>query len=779
MDWTIRKRMILLLIPAIIIVLAISTIASLQFTSTAEKQAAYDRTLGTARVYASEFNTEMASDREIPRTFSRFLEENTDITRGGVTDTLHAVLRDTPRIVGIAVVYEPEAFDGNDARYASTPGHDATGRFIPYWNRLSGNETLDPVEDIDTSDWYTIPKSTQADQIIEPYIYEGVLMTSYVSPVMKNKTFAGIVSMDVALESIDRTVSRVRVFDSGYAFLVSNNGTFVSFPKKDYLGRMTLGDLSRTTANPGLAAMASAIHEGNEGFVETVDPFSGKNVVMFYSPIRSGNWSMVVVAPEDEMLAGVQRLGQIMLVIGIFSILLIGVIILVVSRNISDPIVTMSRIADRVASGDLDARVPDQEGELGVLARAFNNMAGRLRDLIARLEAKVTELQKTRDALQESESKYRSILINIVDAFYRTDNEGILVMASPSLATLLGYDSPTDCIGKQISRAFYVRPGDREILTSMVHRLGSVRDYEIELRRKDGSTVFAAVSSHLYYNPDGTVAGIEGILRDITDRKRAEEAVRHKNEELQAAYAQLAGTEEELRQNFEELIRSQKALEQARRKISLLNAVTFDDIRSGIFSLAGYLRIQVTPRTDPKALEYIGKERAIVARIEHSLAFARNYQDLGMSPPRWQNVHQVFLFAISHLDLSHLERELRVNGLEIYADALLERVFFNLAENVVRHGKSATRIRLCAGNPTPSGLVIIFDDNGPGVPDSEKEKIFSRGYGESRGMGLYLVQEILGVTGITIRETGIYGQGTRFEILVPRGMFRKNPAPKP
>jgi len=774
MDWTIRKRMILLLIPAIILVLAVATIASLQFTGTAEKQAAYDRTLGTARIYASEFNTEMAADREIPRTFSRFLEENTGITRQGVTDTLHAVLRESPGIVGIAVVYEPEAFDGNDARYARTPGHDATGRFAPYWNRLGGNESLDPVGDIDTSDWYTIPKNTQTDQIIEPYVYEGVLMTSYVSPVMKNNTFAGIVSMDVALENIDTTVSRVKVLDSGYAFLVSNNGTFVSCPDKDYIGNMTLGDLSRTTANPDLAAMASGIHEGKEGFVETVDPFSKKNAIMFYSPIRPGNWSMVVVAPEDEMLAGVKRLGQIMVVIGVFSILLVGGIILLVSRNISDPIVAMSRTADRVASGDLDARVPDQEGELGVLARAFNNMAGRLRDLIARLEAKVTELQKTQEALQESEGKYRSILANIVDAFYRTDNDGILVMASPSLATLLGYDSPHNCIGKQISHAYYVRAGDRETFASTVHRLGSVRDYEIELRRKDGSAIFVAASSHLYYHPDGTVAGIEGILRDITDRKRAEDAVRHKNEELQGAYAQLAGVEEELRQNFEELSRSQKALEQARRKLSLLNAVTFDDIRNAIFSLAGYLRIQMTLEPDQKTQVYIGKERAVVARIEHSLAFARNYQDLGMSPPRWQNVNRVFLYAISHLDLSHLEREIRVNGLEIYADALLERVFFNLAENVLRHGGSATRIRLYAGEPTPSGLVIIFEDNGQGVIQSEKENIFSRGYGESRGMGLYLVREILGVTGITIRETGMYGQGTRFEILMPPGMFRND-----
>ena len=108
---------------------------------------------------------------------------------------------------------------------------------------------------------------------------------------------------------------------------------------------------------------------------------------------------------------------------------------------------------------------------------------------------------------------------------------------------------------------------------------------------------------------------------------------------------------------------------------------------------------------------------------------------------------------------------------EIYADPLLEKVFYNLVENSIRHGEGVTEITIWSVE-TPEGLTLVLEDNGTGVPDSEKEKIFRREYYKNTGFGLFLGREILAITNLSISETGIPGKGARFEIFAPRGTYR-------
>jgi len=770
MKWSIRRRMILLLIPAIILVLTVATLISLQLSSTAQTAAAYDTNRNLAHAYADEFNTGMSDYMGKSRRFALVLDQNTGMTRQDVLTIQHSMLGDNPRAIGIGVIFEPGTFDGQDARYASTPGFDTTGRFATYWNRLNGTESLIPVVDIETSDWYTIPKQTGNAIVMEPQPYEHVLMTSYITPIIRNHTFTGTVGIDVPLDDLDRTVSQVKVLDTGYAFLVSNAGIFVSCPEKQYIGTMSLTELSRQKNNTELAAMAADIREGKEGYSEMADPFTGKNVVMFYSPIRTGNWSMVVVAPADEMLAGVMQMGRIMLLIGILSIVLVGGIIILVARSLSEPIVAMSVTADRLASGDLDARVPDQDGELGILAGAFNNMAARLRELISRLEEKVAELQRTQAALQDSEEKYRTILTDIQDAFYRSDRDGKLIMASPSFAHLLGYDSADECTGNRPG-IFYRNPAEWDAFHETVYRQGSMKDYEIELVKKDGSPLFVSANGHLYYDKGGKIAGIEGTFHDITERRTAKQQLLRKNDELHEAYAHLARTEEEMRVNFNELSESQKALGQARRKLSLLNAVTFNEIQNQIFSLSAYQHLVKERVTESLAKEYIGKEEEITRKIALSLKFARSYQDLGLRPPRWQDVNMVFHMAISHLEFQDMKHTVLLDGLEIFADPLLEQVFQILADNTLTHGKTATEVKLWYEEGHTS-LTLYYEDNGVGIPERAEKTIFSPDLQKEKAGGLFLAREILEITGIAITETGEPGNGIRFEMLVPKGNYR-------
>jgi signal transduction histidine kinase len=143
---------------------------------------------------------------------------------------------------------------------------------------------------------------------------------------------------------------------------------------------------------------------------------------------------------------------------------------------------------------------------------------------------------------------------------------------------------------------------------------------------------------------------------------------------------------------------------------------------------------------------------------------------MGIRPPCWQNVLQVFLLAISHLDFRHVKHSIQFDNLEIFADPLLEKALENIFRNVLDHGVHATEVTL-GYEDRGDHLILLIRDNGIGIPPEEKNMIFDRGYGKGTGLGLFFVREVLSITRITIKETGVSGQGTRFEITVPRGAY--------
>jgi signal transduction histidine kinase len=188
------------------------------------------------------------------------------------------------------------------------------------------------------------------------------------------------------------------------------------------------------------------------------------------------------------------------------------------------------------------------------------------------------------------------------------------------------------------------------------------------------------------------------------------------------------------------------------------------------FSLSAYQELVKTAIADPKARSYVAKQEIFLKKMVDTLDFAKNYQEMGMHPPRWQNVRQVFLYAISHLDFLHMKQNLQLGTLEIFADPLFEKALFNIMENVLAHGVSATEVTL-RYEEKPDHLTLFIEDNGVGIPAEEKNMIFDRGYGKGTGLGLFLVREVLSITGMTIKETGMSKRGTRFEITVPKGMY--------
>lgn len=146
--------------------------------------------------------------------------------------------------------------------------------------------------------------------------------------------------------------------------------------------------------------------------------------------------------------------------------------------------------------------------------------------------------------------------------------------------------------------------------------------------------------------------------------------------------------------------------------------------------------------------------------LQGQLEFAAEYQEMGVKQPQWISLREAAEVGTTGIDLGAVSIEYDLKGAEVFADPMLEKVFHNLVGNSLRHGGKVTHIR------------IFCKDDGVGIPVHEKEKIFERGFGKHTGLGLYLVREILGVTGIVVKETGEPGTGAKFEMLVPSGAYR-------
>jgi PAS domain S-box-containing protein len=231
--------------------------------------------------------------------------------------------------------------------------------------------------------------------------------------------------------------------------------------------------------------------------------------------------------------------------------------------------------------------------------------------------------------------------------------------------------------------------------------------------------------------------------------------------------------------DISEIQMTQEALQLANKKLNLLADITRHDIRNKLTVMGGYLDLLNDRPTEPDYSMYVRKIKSTVKVIGDNIEFTKLYQNLGVASPDWQNVHDVFFRACTHIDIKKISVQSDTHELEIFADPLLERAFYNFVENSLQHGGNVSIIRI-SSKELPSGDVIVsIEDNGNGIPPFEKDTIFSKGYGRNTGLGLFLVQEILSITGISVRESGEYHTGARFDLRVPAGVHRhprQNPA---
>ncbi|MCE5297045.1 MAG: HAMP domain-containing histidine kinase [Euryarchaeota archaeon] len=216
-------------------------------------------------------------------------------------------------------------------------------------------------------------------------------------------------------------------------------------------------------------------------------------------------------------------------------------------------------------------------------------------------------------------------------------------------------------------------------------------------------------------------------------------------------------------------IEDERSIEIMNKKLSILGSATRHDVLNSLTGLFGYLELAEIRCKDDAVKKYIQKAKLSAETIKVQMEFTRYYQELGLKRPAWINVEESLKVAYSSLNEPRVPMEMSVGRLRILADPMLDKVFFNLMDNVQRHA-GANVLKITFTTEDEHGQ-LVFEDDGTGIPADEKDIIFARGYGRNTGLGLYLVREVLEITGMTIKEIGEPGKGARFVITIPANKF--------
>ncbi len=372
--------------------------------------------------------------------------------------------------------------------------------------------------------------------------------------------------------------------------------------------------------------------------------------------------------------------------------------------------------------------------------KAVRNASGKvIRNVGSEID--ITERKQAEELLRESVQRYELVMEGSSAGLWDWDVPNKRIHFSSQWKAMRGYtdaeigDSETEWSSR-------IHPDDesRVLAALQAHFEGQTQVYEEEyrIRCKDGSLKWILDRGKAVRDAMGRTIRAAGSEIDITERKRAEVALR-----------------------------------QANTKLSILNSITRHDISNQLMVVNGLIELSKQREMDHDLAQNLEKMSRAATNVQEQIAFTKDYQELGIKAPAWASVGRRVASAFAMLHPQGMVLEDRTEGIEVLTDPLADKVHYNLIDNSMRHGGNVTRIKVSA-EQVGDAMMIVYEDDGKGIDDEQRKHLFEKGFGKNTGYGLFLIQEILAITGITIAEKGVAGKGVRFEMLVPPGAWRRS-----
>jgi PAS domain S-box-containing protein len=352
----------------------------------------------------------------------------------------------------------------------------------------------------------------------------------------------------------------------------------------------------------------------------------------------------------------------------------------------------------------------------------------------------IDERLKYQQALEQSEKKYRELVENANSIILRVNEQGSISFFNEFAEKFFGF-SQDEIIGKKIVDTIITTSdgavkGTEESVQKFLNPSEYLAFNELKCFKKNGEPVWIAWNNKAVIDPGGRVQEYLIVGTDITERKQVE-----------------------------------NALYQVNTKLNLVSSVARHDVLNKLTVISSTLSFLKESITDPHLKHLLDLAETATNAITRQMEFTRDYKDMGIEKAYWQDVDETIHKALSINFGKEIQFDLRLNGLELFADPWLKKVFSNLTDVMIR---SELRTNTIMGfyKESEDGIELFFEGDGNGIPDDKKEKIFEHGFGDANGFGLFLAREILAITGITIREKGEPGKSLRFVIHAPKRAYR-------
>jgi len=388
----------------LLMTIAISTISitiGYQVQQIAEKNAV-ETTKETAYHYANVIKSVLEEPLDEARALATLFEtslnqEGFQLTREQANLILKYFIEHRPHFFSTGVVFEPNAFDGKDAQFINAPGHDDTGRFIPYWSRNTKRKaTLEAVVHYETEEWYLLPQRTKKEVVMDPFLYPAqgkeVLMTSLMVPILdKHKNFLGVTWFDLALEQLQAQLDEIHIssFKNAYITVYSANGTVVASGNSSHIGK----NIQKTTDSQ---LLIDNVLNQKAFYIQRTSKKLGQLVMTYGASVEIGHtgirWIVTVNIPEEELHLASENMMMLVSIIGIVALLLVILTSSLLIRRMVRPLLQVNDVMKSLAQGQLiESKITYfWQDEIAELIHSSRTLKGAIDSTIAQAKAIAT-----------------------------------------------------------------------------------------------------------------------------------------------------------------------------------------------------------------------------------------------------------------------------------------------------------------------------------------------------------------------------------------------------